>query len=515
MSKNISWYEACSLAEEYCKENNCTRIPLNVKYKDYNLGKWFSHQVNYYNKGVLSAEKISIMKNNGLELDSPIEKDWWNHYSLLIEFYKTHPDKLIQRKDVFKGWNIGHWSTVQKMYRKKGKLNQNQINALDKAGFLWWETKEDIEWLKIYEIVKDFFNNTYVNYVPKDVVWNNVNIYEWCHYQNRRYREKRLEDWKIKLLEEINYSFKSPKSIHSSKEEAAIFFYLKQIFPSIKNRDCSNGFEIDLYFEYENKKIGVEYDGSYFHKDKYDKDYKKIKNCENNKIILFDIRHESSGSLSQNTEFYHEYLLEDDNNDEYKSEQFTVTLKNLIVDICSLFNINYNIDINIPRDSQEITKEHIKFFDSKWINTYLYIKDFYIKYGKIPYNDGKNQKYRKWLNNQRHRYIMGQMPQNEIQLLEELYPYGFYWTIEDQWNRFYNLFVEYSKEFNIYEVRQDFIYKGFKLGKWVSKQRKAFKDNNLSQERIDKLNAVNFVWKSSYKGYVNINEYNQLTDIIE
>ena len=110
---------------------------------------------------------------------------------------------------------------------------------------------------------------------------------------------------------------------------------------------------------------------------------------------------------------------------------------------------------------------------------------------------------------------MGQMPQNEIQLLEELYPYGFYWTIEDQWNRFYNLFVEYSKEFNIYEVRQDFIYKGFKLGKWVSKQRKAFKDNNLSQERIDKLNAVNFVWKSSYKGYVNINEYNQLTDIIE
>lgn len=59
----------------------------------------------------------------------------------------------------------------------------------------------------------------------------------------------------------------------TSFPEQAIFYYIKKAYPDAQNRYSDSGFEIDIYIP--RLKIGLEYDGSFWHKDKQERELKK------------------------------------------------------------------------------------------------------------------------------------------------------------------------------------------------------------------------------------------------
>ena len=64
-------------------------------------------------------------------------------------------------------------------------------------------------------------------------------------------------------------------------------------------------------------------------------------------------------------------------------------------------------------------------------------------------------------------------------------------TNESRWNIFYELLTEYKKEFGDFRVTKSY---DKELHIWVGLQRRAFKRKTLIQERIDKLNGIQFDW---------------------
>ena len=78
----------------------------------------------------------------------------------------------------------------------------------------------------------------------------------------------------------------------TSFAEQAVFYYVKQLYPSTINRYrdiFDNGMEIDIYIP--EIRYGIEYDGSYWHKtDNYDREQKKYEICKAKGIRLIRIK---------------------------------------------------------------------------------------------------------------------------------------------------------------------------------------------------------------------------------
>jgi len=122
---------------------------------------------------------------------------------------------------------------------------------------------------------------------------------------------------------------------NKSFREMTIFFYIKQIFPDAISGYKDLGFELDIYIP--SLKIGIEYDGYIWHKDKIDIDIKKNQKCLKNKIKLYRFREMLDSLKSTSIDF----LLKDD-----RLDTLEITLKNFFL---QEFNKLINIDIETDR----------------------------------------------------------------------------------------------------------------------------------------------------------------------
>ena len=100
-----------------------------------------------------------------------------------------------------------------------------------------------------------------------------------------------------------------------------------------------------------------------------------------------------------------------------------------------------------------------------------------------------------------------------IKLLDKL---GIDWSIKEVkkspgWDFMYKLATAYYNHYKNLEVKREFVTKdgitmdsdGYNLRRWVSRQRVYYKNNKLSQEQIDKLEAIGMKWnlEVSYKSW--------------
>ena len=84
----------------------------------------------------------------------------------------------------------------------------------------------------------------------------------------------------------------------TSKNELRIYFELKSIFGNVEHRVKDFGSEIDIYLP--DHRLGIEYDGARFHKNKTVKDTKQIHDLELNNIKLIRVREKPLSKLGEN-----------------------------------------------------------------------------------------------------------------------------------------------------------------------------------------------------------------------
>jgi hypothetical protein len=138
----------------------------------------------------------------------------------------------------------------------------------------------------------------------------------------------------------------------------------------------------------------------------------------------------------------------------------------------------------------------------------------------VPFDYEEDPQLAKWVQSQRYEYRLLQRESKDCGLKSYLTPHrvellhsiGFPWKNEDvyydssssrtylshkKWMDKYQLLLEYKDEFHHVRVPENQVYKGVKLGIWVKHQRKNYKDKNTSvmtQERMDLLNSIGFIW---------------------
>ena len=155
-------------------------------------------------------------------------------------------------------------------------------------------------------------------------------------------------EW-LAIIAQRNYGTGCPNcnsEKHTSFPEYALVYYLKKYGIDVIHSYKEKGYELDVYIP--SKKIAVEYDGEYWHKNKEKKDLEKNLKCKRDGIRLYRIR---EGLVSLN-DYSIDYVVQNNKVDLSK------IIGQLLYDIA-----NINADIDLDRDG--IVIENLRIHTEK------------------------------------------------------------------------------------------------------------------------------------------------------
>ena len=261
-------------------------------------------------------------------------------------------DLTITHPEIAKGWHP----------TKNGDLKPNDV-TVGSGKKVWWKCSKGHEWqasinnrnngdgcpycsnhkvLAGYndlatthpEIAKEWHPTKNGDLKPTDVtVGSNKKVWWIC---------EKGHEWKTTIGSRTLLSSNCPHCSLSgtSRVELIVLYYLNQYSNcEIIHRYRELGFEIDIYIP--SLKIGIEYDGVYFHQNKTKQDLTKNKHCVENGITLYRIREKGLKSLNDTS-------IDIVYNHNSKKE-FSSLISQLILVI---FNKKVNIDIE--KDAEKL-----------------------------------------------------------------------------------------------------------------------------------------------------------------
>lgn len=131
----------------------------------------------------------------------------------------------------------------------------------------------------------------------------------------------------------------------TSFPEQAIYFYVKQIFADVINRYIQDNKEIDIFIP--SKKIGIEYNGYFSHKNKLEKDLNKKNYFEAKKIKMIIVKEYKKNDEKCNADFY------------INERTSYSDLNELIKEILNFICPNHSLNIDCEKDFIKIEEQYI------------------------------------------------------------------------------------------------------------------------------------------------------------
>lgn len=258
-----------------------------------------------------------------------------------------HPtkNKDLKPTDIIAGTDKSVWWKCEKGHEWQARIN-NRINGnncpicIGKKVLVGYNDLATV----MPSLAKEWHPTKNENLTPQDVVLNsNKKVWWQC---------QRGHEWEATVSHRSN-GRRCPKCFGESKTsfpEQAIFFYLSQVTAAYNRYLVEPKTEIDIYLpEY---KIGVEYDGVYFHKGEKaeQREKRKQEKLDSMGIILVRVR-ELEGGTSRYTVYSKPGANDMD---------LTQTLKEVVDHISHIAEKTFDIDIDIRRDRNKIYEQYIQ-----------------------------------------------------------------------------------------------------------------------------------------------------------
>ena len=138
----------------------------------------------------------------------------------------------------------------------------------------------------------------------------------------------------------------------TSFPEQAVFYYLKKVFVDCQNRHMIESVEIDIFIP--SLKLGIEYDGMYFHKGKKseEKEQRKQKFLNDKGIKLIRIKECDTDNLVENNIIYYCY------SNHHTNLKFAI--ENLVKIINNEFNLNKKVFVDLVKDRTYILESYMQ-----------------------------------------------------------------------------------------------------------------------------------------------------------
>ena len=283
--------------------------------------------------------------------------------------------------------------------------------------------------------------------------------------------------------------WKSNAGSQTSFLELAFLYYIKKIYSDAKARDKSYGVELDNLYSI--SKTAIEYDGSYWHNRKMERDDFKDDVCTNHGLKLIRIREHPLPKTKSAICYFSE--------SRYTDKSLDALIKRVLRE--QFFR---NVDIDVSRDAFYIIQETQSLQRTSWDKMYNEAKCYYQVYGNLlipaAYISKSGARLGKWIQNQRasvKRTAYGHLTPNQIKLLDSI---GMVWDVKEKiWEDRYRIAQLYYQEFGNLLVPRNLVYHNVKLGKWINEQRNSHNGvgrKKMPDKRCKKLEKIGMVWNT-------------------
>lgn len=475
-------------------------------------------------KNTLSIEQLEKLKS--IDFDSNFklidrEDNFLNRLIQLQEYFLKNNSFFIPENDS-ENRQLKFWLGKIRTKYNKGTLSKERESMLNDIGYSFNEaTYEDSLWNEKFKSLQEFHTkfNTFILFDKPDYVILN----RWIKFQRTLFKQGKLQEEREKKLISIGYSFtenygfiprvtgeKKSSSWDNLIEEIKRYQQQNTSFSNIdKNPDYKT-----LYRGL--KKIKKGYDNGTLSKDRinelvelnYDFTYNPIiekpKRIDNWQLRFDELKEHYNKTSNFNLSFR-------DSNQKIIATWLTKQRKlfkqnNLSTEKVNQFqSIGYSLT-----ESYRIKKvQKEKKNDTRWDDKFIQFKAFYEanKTFYILIGDNENKKLRVWIQSQISNYRRGKLSSEQIEKLASI---GFAFAInqitkpkpvrevkerkdvEAIWNAQYLSLVDYKDKNGDCNVPRGYGNTG--LGNWVSRQRYSNRQNELSKDKIDKLNLIGFQW---------------------
>lgn len=246
--QDIQWKNTYKLACNYYRKHHDLEISINFKTKsgyEYEgdgvaLGVWISTQRRAYKNEKLSQDRIKLLENIGMNFEKTLpEIKWENNYKLACKYYEHYKNLEIlfdfKTKNGYEydneGIPLGCWICTQKKYYKKGKLPQDRVELLENIGMKFEKTAYDIQWENTYKLACNYYRKYHDLEIPQKFKTKNgyepdnegIALGVWINTQRKAYKNGKLSQDKIRLLEKIGMKwFSDRKDIKAQQEKITI-----------------------------------------------------------------------------------------------------------------------------------------------------------------------------------------------------------------------------------------------------------------------------------------------------
>lgn len=449
--------------------------------------------------GRFKKRKRFIRRKKSNSFDQDFIDKWDYNFSLLEEFKNKFGKTLVKERDGHR--RLYYFTKLIKTLKKKGELPVKYVEKLDSINFTWHSVQRERyrnAWLKNYNDlldVREEFGTIKLAGLPLDDKVKNLK--RWVSRQRtyRHQNNKRLTKFRINKLEEIGFDWKMPAPDMSRRTYDGDDRWLNKLVklteyqkkhgdvnPSQSSKDA------------EIKKLGLWVNVQRVAKKRNTLSSERIDALDDLGFIWDLERFKFSNRIQD--------LLE------YKKLNGDFKVSSSYKGHNSLGNYVYKIRRGKATLAtwkiDELNKIGFEFIEDPSVNKKVLLrKDWMEKYDTLvkikdeegdvnkPKVDWHNEKIGVWLYRQKRRNEKGLLNKKQILLLEKA---GVLWKItssfEKAWYELYDLAKMFHEEYGHTSVGYKF---DRTLSNWVSRQRRDYKLNILSEEKIQLLKDISIL----------------------
>ena len=418
-------------------------------------------------------------------------KEWLEMYFLAKNFYNDFNDLLIPQRYEKNGKKLGRWISDQRTKYNKGKLEAEKIKLLEEIDMVWDATKyrgTSLPEQILYFYIKKYFPNAINKYLDLgyelDIFIPEINLafeYDGGHHKNKK--NKDIE--KNKKCEKNN------------------IFLIR-----IREKECESlQFKSNNYIEFKlnnkfNKTIGFNelnetlIEIFKFINNKYNLNIKYIININKDIDNIMDF-YKKSINLNWEKKFQDLKKWYEENNNLIIPPSF-LTDGTSLEKWLKRQRINYKKGLLTKHQIKSLESLNISWdpYEDLWYENYFLLQQYYNEYGDINKLKTK-EKYKgknigEWLFKQRQAYKGSKdrrkITEERISLLEKL---DIIWDpLETIWNNHYNEIIQEYQKGNIVFKPNFKTENGFCPLNWINKQKNAFKNGKLPENKVQKLKEI-------------------------
>ena len=428
-----TWFERYGQLSAYRDAHGDCDIPARYAINKH-LATWVVDQRVRFRNGVLEPEKIELLNRLGFKWE-PRSSGWRSKYLELVEYKRRFGNCMVPQE-----WNenpqLATWVSRQRLVYSRRKISRERIAQLDKIAFEWTTGTEtwDARFSELCAFNEKFGHTRVRAKYPENPALGN-----WVATQRYDRRRNELDQLRIERLDSIGFEWDGRILVGAARAiSRALERQWNGMFDRFKSYAAVNGAGSVKIVDDATKQLNR---------------WVLTQRAQKKRCKLSDERI----SLLDSVGFMWRYTA------------------------CKL------------PDAAGLAAVDSELMAKKWDDMYTELVDFYKVHGhsNVPSDWAAQPLLARWVSKQRMAKREDRLTASQVEQLDTI---AFAWTAyEGDWELMFKKLSSYLERIRSGKGRV--LRPGVELNRWMLKQRQNRKSGDLTPEREQRLNSVDFEWE--------------------